>query len=1002
VHDVPYLHTHPLARSGASASPGGTLQRALLGAIDALRPAPTTPSQSAVRRRHELLALRYVEGLPIAQVHRRLGISRALYFRELERALGALLVVFRERWPTEEPRRTGERRVSAADVGEPASRLALVEGPLVGRTDLFAAVVDLYRTARQGQPRAAVLLGEAGIGKTRLATELLGWTVAQGADVLRARAFEAGGRLPYQPLVDALRPRLEREPEPRQLLGEVWLTELSRLLPELRERDPVLPVATGDEAAARARLLEAIARLGRAIAERAPLVLFLDDLQWADAASLDGLRYAARRWAESGTPALLLLAVRSEALAADSALAEWLTGLGRDLPSVQLELGALDAEDTRGLVHALRVDSGARRDEFGRWLFEETGGHPFFVMESLKSLLERGVLVPRLQDGAWVIDVVGSPADGGMPRGFVPPGVRELVHARLGRLGPTAGALLAAAAVLGQGFTFEQLVRIAGTGEDEALPAMDEALRAHLVREAAGAGERGAAASYVFTHDKIRDVAYEEAGDARRRVFHRRALGVLRAAGAAPAVLTPHALAAGLDEEALGFGLAAGDDAMRLLAPRDAIASYGEAIAAALRLGRGDVLADLHARRGRAFVAATLWADARRDLEAALQGLGAGPRSVEVLTDLAEACFWLLDVPSARRYGAEAAALGEALGRGDQAAEATAWLAATEGADGNPPAGVELADRSIARALALGLAPPAQARTQKSLQCYWLGRFDEALAASREAVEEARAANDMPVMLEALPHLGLALAGAGRYDEAARAFAQARRLGHEHGLANLRARAIAMSAGFRLDLFDFTGAEARAREAREAARAAQFLPPAVSAGIDLLLNFARRGDVGRADELIGEVAAQAEQIAGFHGWLWRLRLAQARAEIALARGAWEEALGWAADAVEQSRARARVKYHVLGLAARGQALGASGRANEAVTDLRDAVALARSVGDPALFVRVADRLLAVDGDEALLASARAAVERIRGALPDAETRGCFESAQPVRRLARRS
>ena len=139
-----------------------------------------------------------------------------------------------------------------------------------------------------------------GIGKTHLATAFLRWATTQGATLLQGRAFEMGGRLPYQPLVHALSRRLEAEPAPEALLGATWLTELSRMLPELRERYPHLPVALGDETTARIRLFEAMTRLLQALGERSPVVLFLDDVQWTDAASLDLLHYAGQRWSESG------------------------------------------------------------------------------------------------------------------------------------------------------------------------------------------------------------------------------------------------------------------------------------------------------------------------------------------------------------------------------------------------------------------------------------------------------------------------------------------------------------------------------------------------------------------------------------------------------------------------------------------------------------------------------------------------------------------------------
>jgi tetratricopeptide (TPR) repeat protein len=201
-------------------------------------------------------------------------------------------------------------------------------------------------------------------------------------------------------------------------------------------------------------------------------------------------------------------------------------------------------------------------------------------------------------------------------------------------------------------------------------------------------------------------------------------------------------------------------------------------------------------------------------------------------------------------------------------------------------------------------------------------------------------------------------------------------------------------------VFDFAGAEALAEEARELARSANFLPPVVSASIDLLLNLTRCQEVGRAEQLVDEAAQAVEKAAGFHGWLWRLRLAEARAELALARGDWDEALRWADDAITQSRVHGRVKYQVAGLAARGRALDALGRTRQAIGDLRSAVDLARPVGDPAMLLRAATGLLALDGDDALAAEVRAAADRIAAALPDAEMRHRFAEAEPVRLLDR--
>src|SRR2546421_2039085 len=194
---------------------------------------------------------------------------------------------------------------------QPPSELV---APLVGRAQAFAQLTGRYQQARQGQPQAVLLAGEAGIGKTRLAREFVAWARAQGAEVLSGQAFEMGGRLPYQPLIEAVRPRLEEENAPEDLLDNLWLAEPSRILPELRVRYSDLPAPTQDELAAKVRLFEAVARLVDALAQRGPLVLLLDDLHWVDGASLDLVRYLGRHWKGHGSPVLLLSTVRREGL----------------------------------------------------------------------------------------------------------------------------------------------------------------------------------------------------------------------------------------------------------------------------------------------------------------------------------------------------------------------------------------------------------------------------------------------------------------------------------------------------------------------------------------------------------------------------------------------------------------------------------------------------------------------------------------------------------------
>ena len=466
-------------------------------------------------------------------------------------------------------------RRSAPRPQRPDTPVTFMENLFAGRTVEHQALARRYESAAAGQPQVVVLRGELGIGKTRLSRAFMAWAVAQGADALEGRAFESGSRMSYQPLVEAFRPLLERADTPLGLLGEERLAPLSYLLPELRERYPELPATYMEVDGGRTQLFESLVHLTLVLAGRLPLVLFVDDLQWVDSATLDWLVYAVRRWRDSSVRIMLLVSLRSEALQPPAqaqlpSLIDWLAHVEREVEPFHLELGPLKEQDTVEMMLSILAPPAA---DFAQWVFYETRGQPFYLMETLKDLLERGALHPkRRAEGQWVFEIDAEHDLGRAIR--VPSTVRVVILSRLNRLSPSAFALLVAGAILEQRITFERLCAISSVAEDMGLPALDELVSGRLLLEVEQAG---VASAYAFSHNIIRDVVYTEAGDARRRLFHHRALDILEADGDSPAVLAHHALAGGLAEEAFRYSLTAGQEALRLSAASEAIGHLEQA-----------------------------------------------------------------------------------------------------------------------------------------------------------------------------------------------------------------------------------------------------------------------------------------------------------------------------------------------------------------------------------------------------------------------------------------
>ena len=374
----------------------------------------------------------------------------------------------------------------------------------VGREDELDRLGQLWKEVAAGEVRVALLAGEPGVGKTRLAAELARRVHDDGAMVLAGRCDEDLG-VPYQPFVEALRHFVDHAPLVSGCLGR-YGGELARLVPELSERVAGLPAPLrSDPETERYRLFDAVAAWLAVASAEEPVVLVLDDLQWAAKPTLLLLRHVVR--AGSGR-VLILGTYRDTELTHDHPLVELVADLRRQGHLERVSLSGLDDVGVRAFVEQA---AGTTLDEDGRALaraiFEETEGNPFFVREVLRHLAETGSFERR--HGAWTTRL---PAD----QLAIPEGVRDVVGRRLSRLSEEANQTLRIAAVVGAEFELSVL-RTAGDIDEEALlAAVEEAANARLVAEVS-------ATRFRFAHALVRATLYESLTAARQVTLHRRA-----------------------------------------------------------------------------------------------------------------------------------------------------------------------------------------------------------------------------------------------------------------------------------------------------------------------------------------------------------------------------------------------------------------------------------------------------------------------------------------------
>lgn len=375
--------------------------------------------------------------------------------------------------------------------------LAAPEYPLVGRQSACQQLRELWPRTMQTGMQLVCITGEAGIGKTRLAEELLMAVQRQGHATVRTRSYALEGRLAYAPLADWLRSTPLQATLAK--LDSLWRSEVARLLPELLIQDPTLPAPQPlTERWQQKQFFEALRHAFTL--ETRPLLLLLDDLQWCDAETLAWLQYLFDTAPQ--VPFLVVGTVRSDELDEEHALHKLRRLLLRAGKVTTLELTPLSAAETATL--AAQVTTNALDNRTATQLYQATAGNPLFVIESVRVTLSEGVGVKSAHIPVHP-QILTS----------LPPKVYAVIEARLAQLSPAARALAQVAATIGRTFTVELLVAASQQAEETVVRSLDELWQRRIVQEQGNA-------LYDFSHDRIRDVAYAESSPVKRTRFHQR------------------------------------------------------------------------------------------------------------------------------------------------------------------------------------------------------------------------------------------------------------------------------------------------------------------------------------------------------------------------------------------------------------------------------------------------------------------------------------------------
>ncbi|MCB0163857.1 MAG: protein kinase [Anaerolineae bacterium] len=729
--------------------------------------------------------------------------------------------------------------------------------PLIGREQALAEVWQVWSQAQSSRGQTVLVEGAAGIGKTRLLDEAAAQVRLTGGSIVRDHCREYGS-LPYYPLIDMVATTLDSLLTVRPSLP----VELSRLLPGAS--DSIETSTAGDQAEARLRIFMGCWTVFREAGQSQPLMIVVEDIQWANSATLELLGYLAERIESS--PILLVMTYRSEEIEAHSPLAQLQQELWRRNQAKVIRLEALRPEQVKDFlkmalgqaqVPPLVVDS----------FYETTNGNPFFIEETLKALaaegqVEQWINQPSSQSGHYTGLALPLP---------LPQNVLVLAERRLALLSVEDRPILTTAAVLGSEFSFSLLQMVAQLDEDDLLDAIDRLLAARLIEELPlQAGED----RYRFSQEALRQALLNTLSQRRKRQLHKRTGNAMQnlidtSRPQTWPILAYHFTQAGEYNQALNYCLQAGHAAAKAYANAEAVTHYRHALTIIEISDRVNSIGEEQLR--------DLYINLGRNLEMA----GKYDEALQI--------YQALEALS-RERSSQPLELAASL--------AQATIRATSTPVNDQTQGEALSQRALALAQKLN-DPQAEAKAYWNLLLLFKDteRFQEALDCAHQAITICRQYGLPEQMAYVFNDMAWVYLGLGRTDDIDTSLEQARTLWRQLNNKPMLADNLSVSASQKYFRGNFQGAFELAEEAYQ-----------ISQSIDNFWNLANSqwvmahvymeyGEFGRAVEVL-EATIQLSDEAG-----WVFGQVTTRADLGLVFGLMGD-IERGLDAVRSAQVRA--------------------------------------------------------------------------------------------------